>query len=132
MYIIPRLIQYVVVVFIGITITFIIPRLTPIDPVQSAINNLTSYGGAYMEPEAVASLQNTLKELYGLEGGIVEAVLCFWKHLFTFDFGPSYPCFHTCYGDYCQLTTMDFWFVTDNNLNVLDHRKYLRRISRIF
>ncbi len=44
-YIIPRLIQYVVVIFIGITITFIIPRLTPIDPVQTAINRLTSYGG---------------------------------------------------------------------------------------
>jgi len=71
-YIIPRLIQYVVVIFIGITITFIIPRLTPIDPVQTAINRLTSYGGIYMEPEIVESLQNTLKELYGLEGSLLE------------------------------------------------------------
>ncbi|HAL65236.1 MULTISPECIES: ABC transporter permease [Petrotoga] len=94
-YIIPRLIQYLLVIFIGITITFIIPRLTPIDPVQSAINRLTSYGGAYMEPEAVASMQNTLKELYGLEGGVVEQYFAFWKHLFTFDFGPSLSMFPT-------------------------------------
>ncbi len=94
-YIIPRLIQYVVVVFVGITITFIIPRLTPIDPVQTAINRLTSYGGIYMEPEAVQSLQNTLKELYGLEGSLLEQYLAFWKHLFTMDFGPSLSMFPT-------------------------------------
>nr|WP_199562185.1 ABC transporter permease [Petrotoga sp. 9PW.55.5.1] len=94
-YVIPRLIQYVVVIFIGITITFIIPRLTPIDPVQTAINRLTSYGGMYMEPEAIASLQNNLKELYGLEGTLFEQYLAFWKHLFTFDLGPSLSMFPT-------------------------------------
>ncbi|HBT50998.1 MAG TPA: ABC transporter permease [Petrotoga sp.] len=94
-YIIPRLIQYIFVIFIGITIVFIVPRLTPIDPVQTTINRLSAYGGAYMEPEAVASMQNTLKELYGLEGGIFEQYFAFWKHLFTFDFGPSLSMFPT-------------------------------------
>ena len=94
-YIIPRLIQYFVVIFIGITITFLVPRFTPIDPVQTTINRLSSYGGAYMEPEALASLQNTLKELYGLEGTLFEQYLAFWKHLFTFDFGPSLSMFPT-------------------------------------
>lgn len=94
-YIIPRLIQYLLVIFLGITITFIISRLTPIDPVQSTINRLTSYGGTYMEAEAIASLQDTLKELYGLEGSLVEQYFAFWKHLFTFDFGPSIYMFPT-------------------------------------
>ena len=94
-YIIPRIIQYLVVIFIGITITFIIPRLTHIDPVQAAINRLTSYGGSYMEPAAVESLQKTLKELYGLEGTLIEQYLAFWKHLFTFDLGPSLSMFPT-------------------------------------
>lgn len=94
-YIIPRIIQYIVVIFIGITIVFIVPRLTPIDPVQTTIYRLTSYGGAYMEPEALASMQNTLKELYGLEGSLVEQYFAFWKHLFTFDFGPSLSMFPT-------------------------------------
>ncbi|HXL01858.1 MAG TPA: ABC transporter permease [Candidatus Atribacteria bacterium] len=92
-YVLPRLIQYLVVIFVGITITFIIPRLTPIDPVQSAINRLTSYGGIYMEPQAVESLQNTLKELYGLEGSLLEQYFAFWRHLFTLDFGPSLSMF---------------------------------------
>lgn len=94
-YIIPRLIQYIFVIFIGITIVFIVPRLTPIDPVQTTINRLSAYGGTYMEPEAIATMQNTLKELYGLEGGIFEQYFAFWKHLFTFDFGPSLSMFPT-------------------------------------
>ena len=94
-YIIPRLIQYVVVIFIGITITFIVPRLTPIDPVQTTINRLAAYGGTYMEPQAYESLQQTLKELYGLEGTLLEQYLAFWKHLFTFDLGPSLSMFPT-------------------------------------
>jgi peptide/nickel transport system permease protein len=59
-YIIPRLIQYVVVIFVGITITFIVPRLTPIDPVQTTINRLAAYGGTYMEPQAYESLHQTI------------------------------------------------------------------------
>jgi peptide/nickel transport system permease protein len=94
-YIIPRLIQYVVVIFVGITITFIVPRLTPIDPVQTTINRLAAYGGTYMEPQAYESLQQTLKELYGLEGTLLEQYLAFWKHLFTFDLGPSLSMFPT-------------------------------------
>ena len=34
-YLIPRLIQYVLVIWLGITIVFLIPRLTPNDPVMS-------------------------------------------------------------------------------------------------
>jgi peptide/nickel transport system permease protein len=42
-YILPRLLQWVVVVFLGVTITFIIPRLLPTDPVEMALGRLQSF-----------------------------------------------------------------------------------------
>ena len=41
-YLIPRLIQYVLVIFFGITAVFIIPRLLPNDPVMQTIAELRS------------------------------------------------------------------------------------------
>ena len=34
-YLIPRIFQYFLVIFLGVTMTFIIPRLSPVDPVEA-------------------------------------------------------------------------------------------------
>jgi len=88
-YLMPRLISYLFVIFVGITIVFIIPRLSPIDPVQQVINRITIQG-TYLDPQAVEMLTNTLKELYGLKGNLWEQYLNFWKRLLKGDFGPSF------------------------------------------
>jgi peptide/nickel transport system permease protein len=36
-YIIPRILQWALVIFIGVTLTFLIPRLSPINPVDQAV-----------------------------------------------------------------------------------------------
>jgi peptide/nickel transport system permease protein len=87
-YLVPRLIQYVLVLWLGITLVFIIPRLMPADPVQSQISILRSQG-TYLEPEAVEEMTGILQEMYGLKGGPLEQYVSFWKRLFTGDFGPS-------------------------------------------
>ncbi len=94
-YILPRLIQYFIVIFIGITIVFLAPRFIPLDPVISVINRITAYGAQYMDPEALEKLTETLKELYGLKGSIFEQYIKFWKRLFRGDFGPSLTIFPT-------------------------------------
>lgn len=93
-YLLPRLIQYVLVIFVGVTIVFIIPRLMPVDPVQQMINTITMRG-QYMDPEALEQLRESLKELYGLEGGMFKQYLDLWKRLFRGDFGPSLSQFPT-------------------------------------
>jgi len=93
-YLLPRLIQYVFVIFIGVTIVFIIPRLMPVDPVQQMINTITMRG-AYMDPEALEQLRESLKEMYGLEGGMFTQYVNLWKRLFKGDFGPSLSQFPT-------------------------------------
>uniref|UniRef100_A0A7C3RJ54 ABC transporter permease n=1 Tax=Dictyoglomus thermophilum TaxID=14 RepID=A0A7C3RJ54_DICTH len=94
-YIIPRLIQYFIVIFIGVTVVFLVPRFTPLDPVVTVLNRMTSYGAQYLDPSAIEKLKDTMMELYGLKGSIWEQYLGFWKRLFKGDFGPSLSIFPT-------------------------------------
>jgi peptide/nickel transport system permease protein len=87
-YLLPRLIQYLVVIVIGITFVFLIPRLSPVDPVQQLINTIRMQG-TYLDPQAAEKLTETLKELYGLKGSLLQQYLAFWKRLVRGDFGPS-------------------------------------------
>ena len=93
-YLLPRLLQYLVVVFVGTTIVFISTRLTPADPVQQTIQRITAQGG-YMDPAAVDEFARTLRELYGLEGSVLQQYGALWKRLLTGDFGRSYTYFPT-------------------------------------
>ena len=86
-----------------------------------------------MEPAAVESLQKTLKELYGLEGTLIEQYLAFWKHLFTFDLGPSLSMFPTPVMEIIATSlpwTFFFTFIFD--ANILDSREHSRGLSGIF
>jgi len=87
-YLLPRLIQYLVVIVVGITLVFLIPRLSPVDPVQQLINTIRMQG-TYLDPQAAEKLTETLKELYGLKGSLLQQYLAFWKRLVRGDFGPS-------------------------------------------
>jgi peptide/nickel transport system permease protein len=93
-YLLPRLLQYLVVVFVGTTIVFISTRLTPADPVQQTIQRITAQGG-YMDPAAVEEFARTLRELYGLEGSVLQQYAALWRRLLTGNFGRSYTYFPT-------------------------------------
>ncbi len=87
----PRLAQWLVVIFIGVTITFLIPRLSPINPVDQAMGRLTAFSN--LNPEAVVALRASLQDLYGVNGSIFEQYLSFWKRLARGDLGPSFSSF---------------------------------------
>jgi peptide/nickel transport system permease protein len=93
-YLIPRLIQYFLVIFIGLTIVFILPRLAPSDPVQRTIAQLRSMG-SYLDPATMDSFIEDLNEMYGLEGSMLEQYGAFWVRLFHGDFGVSFFQFPT-------------------------------------
>ena len=54
-YLIPRFVQYFTVIFVGVTVTFIIPRLTPSNPVEQQIAKITSSGS--VDPEGIEHLR---------------------------------------------------------------------------
>ena len=92
-YLITRLGQFVLVVFIGVNIAFVVTHATPIDPVEQSIAAATQYGNT--SPEAIELMRRSLKALYGLEGGLGDQYLTFWRRVAVGDFGPSLSAFPT-------------------------------------
>jgi peptide/nickel transport system permease protein len=90
-YLLTRLGQFVLVVFIGINISFIVTHSTPIDPVEQTISAATMFGA--VNPEAIAMMRQSLKELYGLEGNLWQQYVTFWSRVMVGDFGPSLSAF---------------------------------------
>jgi peptide/nickel transport system permease protein len=93
-YLIPRVLQYLLVIFCGITAVFFIPRLAGQNPILEVIAQIQSQG-ASLDPTAVKSLMETLQELYGLKGSLFEQYLTTWRRILTLDFGPSFFQFPT-------------------------------------
>jgi peptide/nickel transport system permease protein len=87
-YLIPRFLQFLTIIFVGITVTFIIPRLSPTDPVEAQISMMMARGTS-LDPQSVASMRAALTDMYGLSGSPVEQYFAFWGRLFRGDLGPS-------------------------------------------
>src|SRR5512137_2425644 len=92
-YILPRFAQWLVVIFVGVTLTFLIPRLSPTNPVDQALSRLQNQ--QRMDPNAARVLRDTLEDLYGLKGNIFEQYVAFWKRVLRGDLGPSFLAFPT-------------------------------------
>jgi peptide/nickel transport system permease protein len=90
-YLLTRLGQFALVVFIGINLAFVITHATPIDPVEQSIAAATQFGST--SPEAIEMMRRSLKELYGLEGGVLDQYAAFWRRIAAGDFGPSLSAF---------------------------------------
>jgi peptide/nickel transport system permease protein len=88
-----RLAQFVLVVFIGINLTYVITHASPIDPVEQSISVVTTFGNT--APDAIAQMRTALRDLYGLGGSPLEQYLAFWKRILRADFGPSMSAFPT-------------------------------------
>src|SRR5512138_202534 len=93
-YLIPRFIQFLTIIFIGITVTFIIPRLSPTDPVEAQIAMMTARGNT-LDAQSVISMRTALTDLYGLSGTPLQQYFAFWGRLLRGDLGPSLGNFPT-------------------------------------
>lgn len=93
-YLIPRLIQYVLVIWLGITVVFLIPRITPNDPVMRMIDQMQARGST-LEPGTMDAIIRDLTQMYGLEGSWLDQYWAFWGRLFRGDLGVSFFQFPT-------------------------------------
>lgn len=92
-YLLKRLAQLVLVVFVGISLTFFITHLSPIDPVEQTISSLTAFGDT--SPEAILMMREALGELYGTGEPLLTQYVSFWRRMLVLDFGPSLSAFPT-------------------------------------
>ena len=93
-YLVPRLLQYILVIFLGITIVFFIPRLAPTNPVERTISEIRSRG-TYLDPAHIQQMVDDLTEMYGLSGSWLQQYRDLWVRLSGGDFGISFFQFPT-------------------------------------
>jgi peptide/nickel transport system permease protein len=85
-YILSRIAMWFLTVFIGATLVFAIPRLSPGDPVASMVSRMTQQSG-YVENSK--ALIEAWREKFGLDGPWYVQYFNFLKGCVTFDFGYS-------------------------------------------
>jgi peptide/nickel transport system permease protein len=93
-YLIPRFLQFLTIIFVGITVTFIIPRLSPTDPVEAQISMMMARGET-IDPQSITAMRAALTDMYGLSGSPVQQYFAFWGRLIRGDLGPSLASFPT-------------------------------------
>ena len=90
-YIAKRIGTYLVVLFIGISITFLLPRLMPANPIEAYIGQLQARANGTLTTEAIETMRASLQELYGLKGNIFTQYVSYMQRVILhFDFGPSF------------------------------------------
>ena len=93
-YIGSRVASYLMVLFIGLTITFFLPRFMPGDPIDNYIFELQAQAGQTMSPDEMENLRETLSQIYGMEGDLLSQYLGYLERVVLhFDFGPSFSSF---------------------------------------
>jgi peptide/nickel transport system permease protein len=88
-----RALQLLAVIFCGISATFLVTHLSPIDPVEQVLGRLSARSN--LSPEAIASTRAALTELYGTGQPILTQYFNFWSRLVRGDLGPSLLAFPT-------------------------------------
>ncbi|MCT7378464.1 ABC transporter permease [Chelativorans salis] len=88
-----RFLQLLAVVFTGISVAFFVSYLSPISPVETIIGRVS--GQSAYSPQAIASLRETLTELFGLNVPLHERYFNFLGRLLVGDLGPSLLAFPT-------------------------------------
>jgi len=90
-YLLTRFGQLVVIVFIAVSVNFLIPRLLPGDPVQTVIAKMQAAGAQQsVDMQAVAQ---AYRAKYGLDQPMLVQYLNYWRDLFHLDLGVSFASF---------------------------------------
>src|SRR5687768_9858573 len=93
LYVLKRFGQFALVVLIGISLTFFVAHLTPVDPVEHMVSQMTAFGDT--SPEAVLMMREALAELYGTDELLLAQYVAYWGRMLMLDFGPSLSAFPT-------------------------------------
>jgi peptide/nickel transport system permease protein len=86
-YIFQRTLQLLLIVFIAVTINFILPRLIPGDPIEAALaTKIAVSGNVSVDVEKVAA---AYRAKFGLDQPLWRQYINYWRDIFRFDFGVS-------------------------------------------
>jgi peptide/nickel transport system permease protein len=86
-YLLSRTAQIVPIVFIAVTINFMIPRLIPGDPVEAALQTRIAMTGS--QDANVAEIARIYRAKFGLDRPLWQQYLYYWGDILRFDLGVS-------------------------------------------
>ena len=90
-YLVKRFGQLLLIVFIAVSVNFIIPRLLPGDPVQTALARLQATGGA--QNVDIQAISAAYRAKYGLDEPLLSQYINYWRDLLRLDLGVSFANF---------------------------------------
>ncbi|MEM3926852.1 MAG: ABC transporter permease [Desulfurococcaceae archaeon] len=93
-WLLTRLVVTILVIFLGLTLLFVVTRITPRDPASELIGRITGFGGA-LSGEELIKMRETVLKLYGLNKPILNQYFDFITGVLTWNFGPSFAFFPT-------------------------------------
>ena len=86
-YIVQRIFQLLVIVFIAITINFILPRMIPGDPIEAALSaKIAVSGNVSIDVQKVAE---AYRAKFGLDKPLWQQYLSYWNDILHLEFGVS-------------------------------------------
>ena len=94
-FLLSRLLVFVCVILLGVTVVFFVPRMLPSDPVDATLAMIMSQSN-FISPEAIEEMRETLNVAYGLDGSLWQQYTSFLtRAIFSQDFGPSFSQYPT-------------------------------------
>jgi peptide/nickel transport system permease protein len=88
-----RFTQMIIVIFVGVSVAFLVSHLSPVNPVESMLNRITARSN--FSPEAIEEMRSALTDLYGADKPLAEQYTNFWIRFVQGDLGPSLLAFPT-------------------------------------
>ncbi|NJN81185.1 MAG: ABC transporter permease [Caldilineaceae bacterium] len=86
-YLFQRILQLFVIVFVAVTINFILPRMIPGDPVEAALSaKIAVSGNVSVDVQKVAE---AYRAKFGLDKPLWQQYLAYWNDILHFEFGVS-------------------------------------------
>ncbi len=89
-YLLKRFGQLLLIVFLAVSVNFIIPRMLPGDPVDTALARLQAAGGQNVDIQAVSA---AYRAKYGLDQPLLSQYFNYWRDLLRLDLGVSFADF---------------------------------------
>ena len=98
-YVALRALNMCLLVFVAVTLVFILMRFIPTDPIEALIGKLASQGTT-MSEEQFNAIRQSLSDAFGLQGTLWHQYWRFMaRSLLTFDFGVSFSAYPTPVND---------------------------------
>jgi peptide/nickel transport system permease protein len=87
-YILQRTVQFLVIVFLAVTVNFIVPRLIPGDPVEEKLLTLAATSSGAQSSD-ITAMANLYREKFGLDQPFLSQYVRYWGDILRGDLGYS-------------------------------------------